>query len=69
LTIPICIVALAMQMVPTKSPILAFWYAKTCSMRDWIFDRQPLARAVVPLIDRPFGFFWRMSETKPLLSS
>ena len=53
---PIFMVARAIPIVLTNIPILDFWWAKTCSTRDRIFERLPLARAVASLIGRPFGF-------------
>ncbi|MEL4073476.1 hypothetical protein WKW50_25625 [Ochrobactrum sp. GPK 3] len=50
------IVARAMPLVLTNIPIPVFWWANTCSTRDRIFERLPLARAVASLIGRPFGF-------------
>ncbi|MCO5066733.1 MAG: hypothetical protein M9924_20335 [Rhizobiaceae bacterium] len=54
---PIFIGALAMPMILTNSHMRISGERKTCSMRDRIFDRRPLARAVASLIDRSFGFF------------
>ena len=53
---PIFMVARAMPIVLTNIPIRDFCWAKTCSIRDRIFERLPFARAVALLIDRPFGF-------------
>lgn len=60
---PILVVARAIPMVRMKSFICAFCRAKTCSTKARIFERRPLARDVVSLIGRAFGFFWWMSET------
>lgn len=64
---PILVFALAMPIVRTNRPILAF-SAKTCSARERIFDFALLVRRVASGIGLPFDFLRWMLLTKPFLS-
>ena len=65
---PIFVVALAIPMVRTNSPMRDFCWAETCSTQDRTFDFSALALRVLSGFDLPGDFLRWIRLTKPLVT-